>query len=189
MVLPGAAHQGAGGVVQDGADIDLDVAAPGDGVLQQLDNILVDDTGTVEALRPGLQQALGEAQLAQREREGEAQWQALLIDIVLRHKVGEALGYVIEQLGAGADHNVLGDGIDAGLHLEVVVLLQVDQQHPEVGAAEVEGEELAALIAVGQVLHVRNKALDIGLWMGVLGEAASQLVEDAVAELLHLFVR
>ena len=53
LLLPGAGHQAAGGVVQDGAHVDLDVARVAvDGGLQQGDDVLAFDTTAVEALRP-----------------------------------------------------------------------------------------------------------------------------------------
>ena len=56
---------------------------------------------------------------------------------------------MVKELSARADHDALWNGIDLGLHLKVIVALQVDQQDSEVGAAQVEGQEFAFLCNQG----------------------------------------
>ena len=45
---------------------------------------------------------------------------------------------------SGALHDAMGDGEDLGLHLEVAVV-ELNQQHAEVGAAQVQRQEASAL--------------------------------------------
>lgn len=52
---------------------------PGERIFEQLNNILLDDAGTIETLRPANQQAFGEAELLQREREREAERQSFSV--------------------------------------------------------------------------------------------------------------
>lgn len=52
---------------------------------------------------------------------------------------------MIEQLFTRSEHNVLRHCVDLRLHFELVLALQVDDQHSEVRAAQIEGEEFAAL--------------------------------------------
>lgn len=60
---------------------------------------------------------------------------------------------MVEQLFAGAEHNVLRHRVDLGLHLELVLALQVDDEHPEVGAAQVERQEFAAF-CIGSIVSI-----------------------------------
>lgn len=72
--------------------------SPLDSILQHLYNVLSDDTATRESLGPGLEDALGEADLLQREAKCEAQWEFLVEHVVLRHEVGKTLSDVVKQL-------------------------------------------------------------------------------------------
>ena len=47
-------------------------------------------------------------------------------------------------------HDVLRDGVDLAVHEELPVLRDLHDDHPEVGPAQVQGEELADLVAVGK---------------------------------------
>lgn len=145
--------------------------ASGDGILQQLHHILFDDTRTIESLGPANQQAFGQTKLLQRKRKGESQRQTFFVHIVLLkkknknkkgvkirythfvydfvfdlylHKVGQTLGNVIEQLIARAEHDALWHGVDLRLHFEFMFALEMDNEHTEVGAAQIECEEFAA---------------------------------------------
>ena len=69
---------------------------------------------------------------------------------------------------APTHHEVAGDGEYLGVHGEGAPGAQLHQQHPEVGAAEVEGEEGALLSARGQLAHVRGVALHRGAALGGL---------------------
>jgi hypothetical protein len=59
------------------------------------------------------------------------------------HEIGQALGYVIEQLFTASKHNTLWNCIDFGQHFKIVFIFEVNQQYTEVGAAKVEGEEFS----------------------------------------------
>ena len=59
-------------------------------------------------------------------------------------------------------HNILRNGVDLGIHQELLVGGQLHNYDPEVGTPQVEGEELALLLAVGQASDVGWEALDTG---------------------------
>ena len=46
---------------------------------------------------------------------------------------------------ASSGHDFVGDGEDGVLHLDLVVLGDCDQQHAEVGSAQIKRQETAAL--------------------------------------------
>lgn len=50
---------------------------------------------------------------------------------------------MVKQLRPTAKHNTLWNGVDFRQHLEVVLVLEVDQQYSEVGTAQIEREEFA----------------------------------------------
>ena len=75
---------------------------PGQGVPQQLTDVLALDPGAAEALRPLDQPALGEALLRAREGEGESERELLVAELAVVNKVGEARGNVVEELGSRA---------------------------------------------------------------------------------------
>ena len=63
-----------------------------------------------------------------RETKGESERQLLSAQIVLRDKLVQAGGDVVEQLIARPGHDVLGDGEDLGVHAELFVGTDVDQE-------------------------------------------------------------
>ncbi|KNC26511.1 hypothetical protein FF38_08637 [Lucilia cuprina] len=172
---------GASGIIQNSTHINLYITSSGNGIFQQLDYVLINHTSTVETLSPGDQQTLGEAQLCQGEGESEAQRQTLLVDVMLVHKVGQTLGDMIKQLCARAQHNMLGNGVDARLHLEVMFLLQMNQQDSEICATKVKCQELATFVAIGQILYVGDETLDIRLLVGLLGQTFFNFMEYTIS--------
>ena len=108
-VLPSAGHQTARGVIEDGADLDIDVSPPGQSLSQQLHNILALHSTTFETFRPVGQFAHSQTFLfaGEAEREAKRKTPRLVSKIPVRHKVGQTLGDVIKQLVARALHDLL----------------------------------------------------------------------------------
>lgn len=65
-------------------------------------------------------------------------------DLFFFNENSQTFRNVIEQLFARSQHNMLWNGEDFGLHLEVFSA-EFDEQYPEVGASQIEGQELASL--------------------------------------------
>ena len=95
---PSATHETARRVVEDGTDVDLDVGLSGDGVPQQLADVLTLHTGAAETLCPLDQLGTGQTLLGTGEGEGEPERQLLVRDVSIVGKVAEALRDVVEQL-------------------------------------------------------------------------------------------
>ena len=68
-------------------------------------------------------------------------------------------------------HDAERDGVDLGVHEELLVGGELHDDDAEVGAAEVEGEELALLLAVRQPPHVGREAFHAGGRMALLAQA------------------
>ena len=66
----------------------------------------------------------GQPLLDDGEAEGEAEGEGLLLQLVLRHKLGQTVGNVVEQGVPRAHHQPLRDGEDLGLHHKVALTFQ-----------------------------------------------------------------
>ena len=66
--------------------------------------------------------------LLARETERKPKWELLATQIVVGDEVMETGGDVVEQLIAGACHDVLGDRKDLGVHVELLVGTNVNKE-------------------------------------------------------------
>ena len=82
-------HETPGGIVKDGAHLNLDISSPLNRLLKQDHDILPLHPLTVEALGPLDQEALGQTLLVQREREGEAKWKNFVLNLSVRAEIGK----------------------------------------------------------------------------------------------------
>ena len=64
-----------------------------------------------------------------------------------------------------AGHDALGDGVDLGVHHELLVLGQLHEDDTEVCASQIKGEEFTMFTPVGKLTDVSWKALDTGIGM------------------------
>ena len=160
-----------------------------DGLLEHEDDIVADDALAVEALGPCDERGRGESVLRARKGEGEAERIGLAgaYEMLGLHELGQALGYVVEELDARAGHDRLRYEKDLGLDLDLA-RVQIDEQDAKVGAAEVEREYVAAFGAVGQRAHIRRKHLDVRV--GVRGriEAVLHLLEHERHDLVQVLL-
>ena len=87
---------------------------------------------------------------------------------------------MVKELDSMPGHDVVGYGVDLTVHHELFGPRQLHEYDAEVGAAQVEREELAELGAVGQLAHIGGEALDAG----VLVTLATQAELDGLSHLL-----
>ncbi len=69
---------------------------------------------------------LGQAFLFAGEAEREPERKDIVVEIELGDELDQALGDVVEQLLAGARHDVGRDGENLGFHVALLVLVLVD---------------------------------------------------------------
>ena len=132
----------------------VDVVAALERLPEQLDDVLSLDAGAAEPLGPLDEDPLGEPLLPAREGEGEAEREDLVAELAVVDEVGEALGDVVEEPHAGVAHQLARDLVDLAVHEELVLRGQLHDDDAEVGAAQVQREELAHLGAGRQLGHV-----------------------------------
>ena len=95
--------------------------------------------------------------MSTRKGEGEAERIGLTqVEMMVLHEQSQTVGDVLEELLAGALHDALGDDEDLVDDLGLLVLAQADEEHAEVGAAQVERQYVVALLARRQLTHVRG---------------------------------
>ena len=82
-------HEAASGVIEDGTHLNLDIASPLKRLLKQDHHILPLHTLAVESLGPFNKEALGQALLIQREREGEAERKNFVLDFSVHAEIGK----------------------------------------------------------------------------------------------------
>ena len=145
--MVGASHQRSHRIVHQRQAFDTHVVATVDGLLQQFYDVATDHVAAVEAFGPRDQRCRVEALLGAWEREGEAErvHRVGFVQLLGLHELGEALGDVVEELLARARHYRVGYEEHFRLDFDLTAVLKVDEEHAEVGAAQVEREELAEL--------------------------------------------
>ena len=85
------------------------------------------------------------------------------------HKL-DLLCNMVKELHTRANHDTVGDGVDLAVHHELLVLGQLHEDDPEVGATQVKRQELALLLPIRQLLDIGWKALDRSIFMILLLE-------------------
>lgn len=66
----------------------------------------------------------------------------MIVKVQIFDELCQTLGYVIEQLCAGSQHQTLRYGVYFALHIEIQTV-QGDQQYPEVRATKVQSQEIS----------------------------------------------
>ena len=88
------------------------------------------------------------------EGEGEPKVVLLLLPkkVVLQHEVPQPVRHEVEQVLARPDHQLLADRVLGRLHPHAgALVVQLDQDHPEVGAAQVESKVGTMLSTCGKL--------------------------------------
>lgn len=158
-------YQCAGRVVENAKHFDVLHAVLLERRLQQLNDVAADDRWTVETLRPRHQLGRVERMLLHGERECEAHRDSHVDRHALRyHEVLNAIGEIVEELDAAPETRFVGDVIELDLLLRELPVLEFEQNHSKVRAAEIEGQVHSGLVTVGQlgdvsVLHLQRRHL------------------------------
>jgi len=126
------------------------------------------DVGRAEALRPSQQDAVVDALLVARVREGEAERdlrrQLLavgrlgLLLVVVADERGQALGAEVKQALAVGLLLLVRELVLGLRDREFALALEVDQADAQVGAAKVDGEVLADLLAGRPAEDLRDQS-------------------------------
>ena len=73
-------------------------------------------------------------------------------EVVLQHEVPQPVRHKVEQVLARPDHQLLADQVLGRLHPHAgALVVQLDQDHSEVGAAQVEGKVGTMLSTCGKL--------------------------------------
>ena len=83
----------------------------------------------------------------------------------------DSLSDMIKQLDTRSEHDGLGDGVDLAVHQELLLIRELHEDDSEVGSSEIQRQELALLLAIGQLPDEGGEALDRGVEVTLLGEA------------------
>ena len=67
---------------------------------------------------------------------------------------------MVKQFNTRANHHTVGNGENLAVHHELLILGELHEDDPEVGASQVKREELALLFPIRQLLYICWKTFD-----------------------------